>query len=227
MLVAHRGIHNNLDIPENSILAFKKCLDKGIALELDIQLTKDNKLVVFHDDNLSRMTHVDAKLEDLSLNEIKNFNLLETNEKIPTLQEVLNLVDGKVLIDIEVKDTKMIKDITSILIDTLSCYKGEVIIKSFNPKIIRHLRKINKSYTYGLLMMKKYPKRIQTLIMKSNLILLYCRPNFLAISKGLAKTKRFIKLRKKYPIYIWTFKSLDEIEEYKNCGNNYICNILP
>ena len=76
-------------------------------------------------------------------------------------------------------------------------------------------------------MMKTYPKKIQTLIMRSNLILLYCRPDFLAISKGLAKTRRFKKLRKKYPIYIWTINGINEIKRYKNYGDHYICNNLP
>jgi len=227
MLVAHRGIHNNLDIPENSILAFKKCLELDTAIELDIQLTNDNELIVFHDDNLKRMTGIDCLLKELSFDEIRNLNLLDTNEKLPTLQEVLKLVNGKVLIDIEVKNTKRIKEISKILIETLSNYKGEVIIKAFNPKIIRTLRKLNKTYTYGLLMMKKYPKKIQTLIMSSNLILLYCRPNFLAIPKGLSKTTRFKKLRKKYPIYIWTIKNINEIDTYKKYGDHYICNNLP
>lgn len=227
MLVAHRGIHNNIDIPENSISSFKEALKLNIAIELDVQLTKDNELVVFHDDSLKRMTGINNSVEDLSLQQIKKLNLLETTEKIPTLNEVLDLIDGKVLIDIEIKNTKRIKEITKKLISTLNTYNGEFIIKSFNPTIIMRLRKLNNTYTYGLLMMKKYPKKLQTLIMKSNLVLLYCRPNFLAISKSLAKTRRFKKLRKKYPIYIWTIKSSTEIDKYKDYGEHYICNNLP
>lgn len=227
MIIAHRGIHNNLDVPENSILAFKKCLDEGIAIELDIQLTKDNELIVFHDYSLSRMAGSNSVIGDLSLKEIKNLNLLDTKEKIPTLKEVLELVKGKVLIDIEIKNTKKIKEICNKLIDVLNSYEGNILIKSFNPKIIRYLRKLNNNYTYGLLIMKKYPKNLQNFIMSNNFILLYCRPDFLAISKGLAKTKRFKKLRKRYPIYIWTFNSLEETKKYKNYGEHYICNYLP
>lgn len=227
MLVAHRGIHNNIDIPENSILAFKKSLKENIAIELDIHLTSDNELVVFHDDNLKRMTNNNSLIEKLTLKEIKKLKLLNTEESIPTLKEVLELVDGKVLIDIEVKDTNRIKDIVFKLIEILDSYKDSILIKSFNPKIIRKLRKLNSSYTYGLLLKKKYSNKFHTFIMNSNLVLLYSRPNFLAISKELAKTKRFKKLRKKYPIYIWTIKSLDEVDKYKKYGEHYICNNLP
>ena len=227
MLIAHRGIHNNLDIPENSIKAFNKAMNENIAIELDIQLTKDNKLVVFHDYNLKRMTNNNSLIEDLTLKEIKELKLLDTNEQIPTLEEVLKLINGKILIDIEIKNTKRINNIVNILINNLNSYKGEIIIKSFNPKIIKKLKKITDNYKYGLLIKEKYPKKLQTLIMKSNLILLYCRPNFLAISKNLSKTKRFKKLKNKYPIYIWTIKNTNEIDIYKDYGEHYICNNLP
>lgn len=227
MLIAHRGIHNNLDIPENSIKAFNKAINENIAIELDIQLTKDNELIVFHDHNLKRMTNNNSLVEDLNLKEIKQLKLLDTNEHIPTLEEVLNLINGKVLIDIEIKNTKRINNIVNILINNLNSYKGEIIIKSFNPKIIKKLKKITYNYKYGLLIKEKYPKKLQTLIMKSNLILLYCRPNFLAISKNLSKTKRFKKLKNKYQIYIWTIKNTNEIDIYKDYGEHYICNNLP
>ena len=227
MLVAHRGIHNNIDIPENSLLAFKKALELNTAIELDIRLTKDNELVVFHDNNLKRMTGINSCIEDLSLHEIKKIKLNNTDEDIPTLKEVFTLIQGKVLIDIEIKNTVRINEVAEKLIELLHSYDGDVMIKSFNPKIIRKLRKINSSYKYGLLIADKYDTRFQSIIMKSNLILYYCKPNFLAISKKLSKTKRFINLRKKYPIYIWTIKSIDEINIYKEYGDHYICNNLP
>ena len=227
MLISHRGIHNNIDIPENSLLAFKRALEENLPIELDVHLSKDLKLVVFHDDNLERMTSVNKHIEDLTLKELRELRLLTTNELIPTFEEVLSLVDGKVLLDIEVKNTKKIKEVSELLIRCLQNYKGEVIIKSFNPIIIRKLRQINNSYNYGLLMTHKYNSKLHDLIMKSNLILKYSKPDFLAVSKKLIKTKRIKKLRKKYPIYIWTIKYDYEIEKYKNYCDSYICNNLP
>ena len=66
MLIAHRGIHNNIDIPENSLLAFKKALENNLSIELDIHITKDLKLVVFHDDNLNRMVGKNIFIENLT-----------------------------------------------------------------------------------------------------------------------------------------------------------------
>ena len=76
LVIAHRGIHNNLNIPENSIKAFKRALDKNIPIEIDIHLTKDNKLVVFHDKNLFRMTGVNKLIRKCNYNELKELRLL-------------------------------------------------------------------------------------------------------------------------------------------------------
>ncbi len=227
MLIAHRGVHNNIDIPENSCLGFKKALELNLPIELDIHLTKDSKLVVFHDKSLLRMTEIDKNIEDLTYNELKEITLLNTHENIPLFKDVLNLVDGKVLLDIEVKTTKRVKEISKLLSNSLKQYNGEVLIKSFDPRIIKCLRKINSSYTYGLLLKSNYGSKIYNLIMKNNLIIKYCKPNFLAIYKKLVKTKRIKKLRKKYPIYIWTIMNQNEIEKYKNYCDVYICNNLP
>lgn len=227
MLIAHRGIHNNIDVPENSLSAFKNACDLNIPIELDVRLTKDFELVVFHDDNLKRMTGLDINVDKLTLEELSNLNLLDTNEQIPLLIDVLSLINGQVLIDIEIKETKRIKEITTKLMKTLKYYSGDVIIKSFSPKIIKHLKNIDDSYTYGLLMKQKYKNKFKELFMKSNLVLSYCNPNFLAVSKKLAKTNRLQKLRKTYDIYIWTFQNLDEISKYQQYGDYYICNNLP
>ena len=92
--IAHRGIHNNIDIPENSLLAFKKAKELNIPIELDIQITKDNRLIVFHDYSLNRMTNIDKKIKDCTYQELSRINLLKTNEKIPLLKDVLKLING-------------------------------------------------------------------------------------------------------------------------------------
>ena len=63
-VIAHRGIHDNKEIPENSLKAFKLSIENNLTIELDIQLTKDNHLIVFHDANLKRMTGIDKQLSD-------------------------------------------------------------------------------------------------------------------------------------------------------------------
>ena len=120
-----------------------------------------------------------------------------------------------------------IKNKDILLINILKTYNGNVIIKSFSPRIIKYLKNIDSSYTYGLLIKEKYTNKIKQLFIKSNLVLVYCKPNFLAVSKKLAKTYKIKKLRKKYNIYIWTLKNSDEIKKYQQYGDYYICNNLP
>ena len=90
--IAHRGAFNNIDIPENSLLAFKKAIDMKWDIELDVQLTKDNVLVVFHDEDLKRMTGISKKICDVDYSELQNYHLLDTKESIPTFLEVLKLI---------------------------------------------------------------------------------------------------------------------------------------
>ena len=222
LLIAHRGIHNNIDIPENSLKAFNLAIKNKVDIEFDIQITKDNVLVIFHDDNLRRLTNLDKEIKDLTYNELNKLKLLNTNEKIPTLKEVLNLVNGKVLLDIEIKNTKKIKLVCDKLINELNNYKGNFVIKSFNPKIIRYIKKIKSKYITGLLIKQKYYNNIL-----GKIITKYSKCNFLAISKKFINKYGIKSYFKKYNILIWTIKNNEEMNKYKNVTNNYICNNIP
>ena len=84
-LIAHRGLYDNVIIPENSLRAFKSAITENYPIEIDIHLTKDNNLVVFHDHNLKRMTEKALIIENLTIDDLKEIRLLDTKEKIPTL----------------------------------------------------------------------------------------------------------------------------------------------
>ena len=213
LIIAHRGVHDNKNTPENSLKSFYKALIKKYPIELDIQLTKDNEIVVFHDKNLNRMANIDKNVEDLTLNEIKKIKLLNTNEQIPTLDEVLKLVNGKVLLDIEIKPTDKYKEICALLNEKLKDYKGDVLVKSFDYRIVRWFKKNNLNIKRGLLLSDTNHCFLR---------LLLCKPNFLAISKK-CKINNFIK---KYPILIWTIKDKKDIDKYKDLTTNFICNNL-
>lgn len=78
-IIAHRGVFDNKSVPENSMLSFMNAIKYNYPIELDVQLTKDNKLVVFHDDNLLRMTAYDKLLQEANYSEISNLKLLNSN----------------------------------------------------------------------------------------------------------------------------------------------------
>ena len=101
---AHRGLHDiKKGIPENSIPAFQAAIEAGYGIELDVHLTKDGKLVVFHDDDFRRICGEKGKVEETDYARMRTYRLSRTGEKIPLLSEVLRLVDGKVPLLIEVK----------------------------------------------------------------------------------------------------------------------------
>lgn len=130
---AHRGLFSNgTAFPENSLPSFTKAVENGYGIELDVQLTKDNKLVVFHDNTLSRMCGIDVKVRDKTYRELCNLTLLATDCKIPLLSEVLNIVNGSVPLLIEIK-LPVFSTLTCRLADELlHSYKGKYCIESFN-----------------------------------------------------------------------------------------------
>lgn len=147
---AHRGLHGN-GIPENSIFAFAAAVEKGYGIELDVHLSKDKEVVVFHDYSLKRMTGADKKLADLTLAELKELSLNGTDEKIPTLKEVLELVNGRTPILVEIKGENRNCEVCEKAAEILKNYKGPYCIESFNPFLIGKMGKLLPNSFRGLL----------------------------------------------------------------------------
>ncbi len=162
--IAHRGLHKNKIIPENSMLAFKAAIEKNYAIEFDINITKDNQIVVFHDDDLNRLCNKKENIEDVSYDFLKDLNLYESNEKIPLLKELLDEVAGKIPLIIEIKKHKNIGLLENILLEMLKEYKGEYFICSFEKDILLWLEKNKPKEIRGLIFeslpikFKKYEK---------------------------------------------------------------------
>lgn len=160
--LAHRGIHDNKAVPENSLEAFRAAVEAGCGIELDVQFTRDMKLVVFHDDNLKRMCGDDRMVIDVDYEELSTMRLLETDEKIPLLSEVLELVDGKVPLLIEMKnELKVVWEMPRALYSIMKDYGGVYAIESFNPVFIRNYRKLDKTVARGILSMKFSKEKIK------------------------------------------------------------------
>lgn len=226
LTIAHRGLYNNKDIPENSLKAFLKALKENYPIELDVQLTKDNQLAVFHDNRVSRMTTSKQLIQDTTLEELQKLTLLDTNERIPTLSQVLKMINGNVLIDIEIKSTDRVEEIGKVLSKELKKYKGDILIKSFNPSIIHWFKTQEPTFIRGLLI-TDYHNKIYNHFILNNTLLKYCEPNFLAVSKKMASKKKIQNYRKKYPIFLWTIEKQQDLDQYKELGDSFICNQLP
>ncbi|MGN1410413.1 MAG: glycerophosphodiester phosphodiesterase family protein [Eubacteriales bacterium] len=160
--LAHRGIHDNKDVPENSLKAFKAAVEAGCGIELDVQFTRDMKLVVFHDENLKRMCGDDRLVIDVDYDELSKMRLMGTDEKIPLLSEVLGLVDGKVPLLIEMKnELRVVWEMPRALYGIMKDYSGVYAIESFNPMFIRKYRKLDKTVARGVLSMKFTKEKIK------------------------------------------------------------------
>ena len=137
-MFAHRGYHCiEKGIPENSMAAFSAALGKGYGIEIDLHLTRDGRLVVFHDDTLERLCGRPDTVENLTYEEVKSCRLCGTAETIPSFDEVLSLVKGRVplLIELKIPDSSMY-----ICRETMRClshYQGPCLIQSFNTIGIR------------------------------------------------------------------------------------------
>lgn len=227
LIIAHRGVHDNITVPENSMKAFQKAIEENLPIELDIQLTKDNLPVIFHDENAIRMTNQNVIIEELTFEELQKLTLLNTKEKIPTFKEVLELINGKVLLDIELKPTKRYKKIVSIVKKELENYSGPVLLKSFSIRIVKELKRTNSPYSIGLLVYYKKKRKLLSLLSTSKLPLIYCKPDFLAVPKEILSNKNVINYQKNHPIFVWTIKSKEELLKYQGKDIIHICNNLP
>ena len=140
--VCHRGLHNH-QFTENGLLAFKNARDHHMAFELDVHLTRDNQLIVCHDENLKRTTGKDGIIEDMDVRTIKeNYRLLD-GEEVPTLQEVLEANKEEVPIIIEMKVfRKNYEPLSRRLLEELKVIrdKKNIILISFDPRSLTRCR---------------------------------------------------------------------------------------
>ncbi len=135
---AHRGLYDNKSgLPENSLGAFAHAVNKGVGIELDVRLTKDGRVVVFHDESLFRMCGKQARVCDLTYEQLKGMRLMDTDYGIPLFSEVLELVDGRVPLLIEIKNDTLDDSICWKIAPILDRYGGEFCVLSFSPLMLR------------------------------------------------------------------------------------------
>lgn len=225
-LIAHRGYYNNKKgIPENSVIAFKKAIDNNYLIELDVRLTKDKKLVVFHDDNLKRVCGVNKRVKDLTYKELLKYNLFDTTQKVPLFSEVIKLVNGRVPILIETKFHNRYGVLEKILINELSNYKGLYAIQSFYPLSLLWFKTNTKHIPIGLLSsnFKNNSNSLKKLIGKTLILDLFFKTDFISYDvKGLPNNYLLLKKDKK-EIVIWTIKNKKDYDLAKKYTDALIC----
>ncbi|CRZ34687.1 glycerophosphoryl diester phosphodiesterase [Herbinix hemicellulosilytica] len=223
-LYAHRGYHNNKSkAPENSLPAFKLAVENGYGIELDVQLTKDNVPVVFHDYDLKRACGVDKKVAELTYKELKNYKLFKSKETIPTFREVLDCIDGKVPVIVELKIPWEPGETCRAVAKELANYKGLYCIESFNPFGLIWYKKHYPHVVRGQLSTdfikdKIEGSKMQFFILKHLLFNFLTKPDFIAYHHIYKKDLSFSICRKLYKVktVAWTIKSQQELDENKD-----------
>lgn len=216
-LVAHRGLHDReLGIPENSMPAFQRAIDCGKAIELDLHATADNKLVVLHDFQLKRMTGVPGIVEEWTLEDLQKLRLMGTDCRIPTLDEVLELVDGKVPLLLEIKSERLgdVGRLEPILIRRLASYQGEFILESFNPEVLVWLHRHAPQYIRGQLGNLDDENRSFKLYSKHLMFNGLSRPDFIAFDIHKIDYKLRLACKKHgLPLLGWTIRTEEELKK--------------
>ena len=208
------------DTPENSIPAFEKAIEYGFAIETDIHITADGEVVVFHDDTLERMCGEKVRPEDLTLAQLREYKLANTEHKIPTLRELLELTDGKVplLIEFKTKSPKTCRPLCRAANEILKDYKGKYFMQSFYPPAVMWYRRHRKDILRGQLSTAKFDdKGIHMDALSAMLLNVFSRPDFVSYEYKYPKHLSVL-ICKALGAHMaaWTYTSQEQIDATKD-----------
>ena len=220
---AHRGLHSKPQIPENSLPAFRRAVERGFGAELDVHLLKDGTLAIIHDSDTERVTGKKAVVEDLTLADLEDFRLEGTEEKIPLFDQVLEIFEKEAPLIIELKPYNgNHKELAEAVCKRLDSYEGDFCLESFDFRCVLAVKKLRPSWCRGQLSYnslsdpkakEKYPWALR--FMATNLLTnVITTPDFIAYnypdrknwSNGLAC--RLWGMRR----VSWTLRTMEELK---------------
>lgn len=220
---AHRGLWDATS-PENSLSAFAKAVQSGYGIELDVRLSKDGHIMVFHDETLRRMCGVDRRISDMTRAELSALRLSGTGETIPTLPEVLRLVRGRVPLMIEIKGDRPDEDLCRRLSALLDTYRGAFCIESFSPLIVGWFKSYRPGYARGQLVTKttnhkRRGSRAIGFLLSHMLLNFISRPDFISVSEKIRKRPVSFICTRIFHIsgFVWTVRKK---ESYMLCRSH-------
>jgi glycerophosphoryl diester phosphodiesterase len=166
--IAHRGLHNKSQgIIENTISAAEAAIAHGFPIELDVQLTADNEVIVFHDFELDRVTGETGPVVERRLSDLARIDIAGTmgGDKIPSFKDYLGTIAGRTPLVVEIKskfngDMRLTKRVIEILKD----YNGPFVVKSFDPDIVAHLREHAPNITRGFIGELEYASKADSFL---------------------------------------------------------------
>ena len=222
---AHRGLHD-ADVPENSMAAFSRACEAGVGIELDVRLSRDGRVMVFHDVTLLRMTGEEGKLCEWDAADLQGLSLCGSDQTIPTLSEVLRLVDGRVPLLVELKGegsgTALCEAVGALLED----YEGPYCLESFNPFLVRGIHRRLPEAFCGLLYTNlcRDKKSLSPVYLAGTAMLCngIAKPHFIAYNQ---RDRNALPVRLaaglyRIPRFVWTVRTQAELAEARERGEH-------
>lgn len=222
---AHRGLHDgNVHVAENSLPAFRAAAELGYGIELDVRETRDHVLVIHHDETLERSCGDKRPVRDVPWAELCEMRLFGTDEHIPTLDEVLALVHGRVPLIIEIKSDRGASVPCEAIRDRLLRYPGNYCVESFDPFVLRWFRhfapriirgQLSCAFSIPGLSFKEHLQRVALTNLLTNCI---ARPDFIAYGY---QTDANISFRLIASVFrpmlaVWTVQDVEKARELKS-----------
>ncbi|MFP5239371.1 MAG: glycerophosphodiester phosphodiesterase family protein [Acidobacteriota bacterium] len=215
--IAHRGLHDNASVAENSLTAFERCAGTGIPIELDVRLTGDSQVVAFHDKGLTRACGVDGLLRERAYAGISGFGLFGTRDTIPLFSEVLRLVAGRSPLLVELKGDGppgLLEERVAALLDG---YAGPFAVQAFNPLSVLWFRRYRPHFLRGQLVYdyadKSLKHPLRSFAYRNMLLNCVTRPHFVAVDINMHAGWRLnclLRLRERMPVLVWTARTREQ-----------------
>lgn len=209
---AHRGLHGE-NVVENCRAAFEAAVAAGHGIELDVQASRDGEAIVFHDYDLERLTGGRGRVRDRTAAELGGIALRGAGETIPTLIDVVHLVDSRVPMLIEVKAPGLaVEPLCASVLRAVRDYPGYMAVMSFNPEVGRWFWNNGRGISRGLVVTERRRRQVHGALAR-RLSLWRARPHFLAydiadLPSAFARAQR----RRGLPVLTWTVRGAGQRE---------------
>ena len=224
--IAHRGLHDNL-APENSLLAVDQAITAGFAIEIDVHLSADQQVMVFHDTTLSRMTGRAGRLADHTADALQQMPLLNSTAHIPTLAQVLTSIQGQVPLLIEIKNKGQVGPLEQAIAEQLDQYPGAFALQSFNPYSMGWFAKHRPNWLRGQLSCDFRDEQDMAwwkkLLLRHLLLNSVSKPHFIGYDVRCLPAWAVKRARKRHlPVLAWTVNSSEKQQHANKFADNII-----
>ena len=221
---AHRGLHGD-GVPENSLAAFAAAIEAGLGIECDVRKSADGRALVFHDDDLARLTGEAGAFAARTVGELTAIGLRGSDQRIPTLRDMLSMVDGKVplLLELKTDRTRPVSPLCRAVRRDCEGYRGALAVMSFDPRVVRWFAARGSLLPLGLVVSEQGGLTfVQQL--KRRLVVRSANADFLALDvRDLPSSLSVRQVARGAPLVSWTIDSAARLDAALAAGAMPIC----